>query len=347
MTEKLTYQERKKLILLVCKCICCILILSFAFIFAYTYYFRKSNSNTKTAFIDKVYEMNYDVSSLDNSSESQAIKHGYELFVNTPKYLGPDNGTPEMAYAGNHLACNNCHLFAGTKPYSAPLIGIIQRFPQYRGRENKIGTIEDRINGCFERSMNGRKLPEDSKEMKAYISYLTFLSRYAPKDGTIKGQGFTKLKIPDRAVDLKHGETVFKANCVVCHGPNGQGLKPADSSGYLYPPLWGNDSFNNGAGMHRVITSAQFIKGNMPFGTTYNATVLTDDEAYDVAGYINSMQRPKKANLEKDFPDLLKKPVSTPYGPYADSFSVEQHQMGPFQPIMDYYKNKHNLIKTK
>ena len=110
---------------------------------------------------------------------------------------------------------------------------------------------------------------------------------------------------------------------------------------------YGDNSYNNGAGMTRVITAAQFIKGNMPFGTTYDAPVLTDEEAYDVAGFINSQNRPKKANPEKDFPDLKKKPVSTPYPPFADNFPIEQHQMGPFQPIMNYYKQKFKITKTK
>ncbi len=345
MQKQLSNRDRKNLVPMVSISLCCILVL--CFILLVLFFDITPKSDSKSVYIDNPYNMNYDVSRLDNSVENQIIKYGYELFVKTPNYLGPDNGIPEMAFSGNNLSCNNCHLYAGTKPYSMPLIGIIQRFPQFRGRENKIGTIEDRINGCFERSMNGHMLPEDSKEMKAMVSYLTFLSRYAPQDGNIKGQGYVELNIPDRAVDLKHGKAVFETNCIVCHGPNGQGLKLPDSLLYQYPPLWGDDSFNDGAGMNRVITAAEFIKGNMPFGTTSNSVVLTDEEAYDVAGYINSMQRPKKSNLEQDFPDLLKKPVSTPYGPYADSFPIEQHQKGPFQPIIDYYKKKHNIIKTK
>ncbi|WP_242203565.1 c-type cytochrome [Aestuariivivens insulae] len=295
----------------------------------------------------KLYYMNYDVSQLNDSKDNDLIKYGYDVFSNTPKYIGPDNGDPKMIYQGNRLACKNCHLDLGTKPYSAPLIGIIQRFPQFRGRENKIGTIAERINGCMERSMNGKALPEDSKEMKAIIAYLNWLSRYAPKDGKIKGNGFLKIKIPNRAVDLDHGKAVFTKHCIVCHGEDGQGVMAADGYAYEYPPLWGENSFNHGAGMTRVITAAQFIKGNMPFGTTYDAPTLTDEEAYDVAGYINAQERPKKSNPEKDFPDLKKKPVSTPYPPYADNFPVEQHQMGPFQPIMEYYKEQFNITKTK
>ena len=99
--------------------------------------------------------------------------------------------------------------------------------------------------------------------------------------------------------------------------------------------------------MNRVITAAQFIKANMPFDITYEELKLTDEEAYDVAGYINQMQRPIKSNLAIDFPNLLKKPFSTPYPPYEDPFSIEQHQKGPFQPIIEFYKKKHNIKKTK
>ena len=289
----------------------------------------------------------YDALLLDDSEENIEIKYGHQLFTNTPKYIGPDNGNPNMVYSGNRLACNNCHLQAGTKPFSAPLIGIIKRFPQYRGRENKIGTIEERINGCFERSMNGRKLTSDGKGMKAFVAYLIWLSRLAPEDGKVPGQGFMKLEIPNRAVDLKAGKQVFETKCIICHGSNGQGSKAQGSFTYQYPPLWGKDSYNNGAGMTRVITAAQFIKGNMPFGTTHEAPALTDVQAYDVAGYINHQNRPEKRNREVDFPDLTKKPVSTPYGPYSDTFPIEQHRLGPFQPIMEYYKNEFNIVKSK
>jgi len=99
--------------------------------------------------------------------------------------------------------------------------------------------------------------------------------------------------------------------------------------------------------MTRVITAAQFIKANMPFGTTYDYPVLTDEEAYDVAGYINQQIRPNKINRDSDFPNLKKKPVSTPHPPYADLFSLEQHQLGPFLPIIAFYKAEFNIVKSK
>jgi len=309
-------------------------------------YFDKGNTEFKTN-ASSLFYMNYDVSSLDDSKKNLEIKYGFELFQSTPNYIGPNNGTQDMAYSGNNLSCNNCHLFNGTKPYSAPLIGIIKRFPQYRGREDKMGTIEERINGCMERSMNGRVLPVEGKEMKALISYLDWISRYAPGDGKIEGMGFVKVEIPNRAVNLENGKRTFTTKCFVCHGAEGQGLKYPNSNVYQYPPLWGEDSFNNGAGMTRVITAAQFIKANMPYGATYDFPILTDEEAYDVAGYINQQKRPVKNNLEIDFPNLKRKPVSTPYPPYLDEFSMEQHQLGPFQPIMAYYKKEFDIVKKK
>ena len=289
----------------------------------------------------------YDTYFLDDSKGNRQIKYGYELFVNTPEYLGPKNRKVENVYSGNNLSCNNCHLMAGTKPYSGMLIGVVNRFPQFRGRENKIGSIQERINGCMERSMNGKALPLNGKEMKAFVAYLNWLNRHAPEDGKITGAGYASIKIPDRAVNLESGKRLFLRNCASCHGIDGQGIALQDYAGYLYPPLWGKDSYNHGAGMARVITAAEFIKTNMPYGATFEDPKLTDEECYDIAGYINQQERPKKSNPELDFPDLKLKPVSTPYPPYADSFSVTQHQLGPFQPIMEFYQKKYGLKKTK
>jgi thiosulfate dehydrogenase len=85
--------------------------------------------------------------------------------------------------------------------------------------------------------------------------------------------------------------------------------------------------------MARLLNAAAFAKHNMPFGITFDAPLLTDDEAYDVAGYINSQPRSHKADLDKDFPNRLQKPVDAPYGPYVDGFGQEQHKLGPFGPI--------------
>lgn len=279
----------------------------------------------------------------------QNVKYGYELLTNTPKYLGPQVKDPEMRIAGNNLACISCHLDAGNRLGGASWAGVVERFPTFRPREDVIGSIEDRINGCFERSMNGKRLDEDTREMKAMIAYMLWLSEDMTEEQRKEYRGFPNLEIPEVAVDLEIGRRIYQKHCALCHQDDGQGQRKLDfTEGYINPPLWGPDSYNHGAGMHRVITSAAFIKSNMPSGTaTSTEPVLTDEEAFHVAGYINSFDRPMKSNTEADFPNRKLKPVSTSYGPWADDFPAEQHKYGPFLPIVEYYKKEHDLNKTQ
>jgi thiosulfate dehydrogenase len=138
---------------------------------------------------------------------------------------------------------------------------------------------------------------------------------------------------PARAADPGRGSQIYAQVCAACHGPDGLGQRADAGPGYQFPPLGGPDSFNNGTGMGRLLTAAAYAMHNMPIGTTYNAPVLSEADAYDVAAYVVSMKRPAKAGLDKDFPIRLQKPVDAPYGPYADGFGLAQHKYGPFSPI--------------
>ena len=148
-----------------------------------------------------------EIGALPNDAHGRLVRHGRDLVTATYVYIGPEVADPAKRFAGNNLACGNCHLDAGTKKFGAPLFGLFGEFPRYSARSGTEISIEDRI-------------PE-----------------------------------------------------------------------------------------------------------------LTVEQAWDVAAYLVLQPRPHKAGLEKDFPDLLEKPVDTPYGPYADGFSVEQHKFGPFGPI--------------
>ena len=265
-------------------------------------------------------------------------EYGRYLLRQTAEYLGPNHENPEMRYSGTHLACASCHLDIGEKPGTLSLLQTSTRYPRDSGRDGGIRDLRDRINGCMQRSMNGRPLPRDSVEMIAMEKYILRLGdQYAAmseaRKTPIEPPAFAE---PDRKANVEAGRLVYEERCYVCHGGNGEGLQATanPSDGYVFPPLWGPDSFNNGAGMTRVLTAARFIKARMPFGQPD----LTDDQAYDVAAFINSNPRPIKADLEKDFPDLTRKPVDSPYPPYADEFPHEQHRLGPFRPIREYYE---------
>ncbi len=274
-----------------------------------------------------------DLAAVGNDPFGKLVKYGHALVTDTANEIGPTVADPNKRFSGNNLACQNCHLQAGTQPYAMPLTGIWGQFPQYRGREGDVDTLEDRINGCLERSMNGRPMPLESREMKAFAAYMRWLSTGIPDGARLIGAGALRVKEPARAADPGRGAAVYAEVCSVCHGADGLGQRAPQGAGYQVPPLWGPDSYNNGAGMNRVLTAAAYAMHNMPFGTTFNRPVLTDDDAYDVAAYLVSQTRPQKRDLDKDFPIRLQKPVDTGYGPYADGFSAEQHKFGPFEPI--------------
>mgnify|MGYP005997022429 CR=1 FL=1 len=302
--------------------------------------------------VDVETEKQWNLNSINDIPENNLgknIKYGYQLITNTNKLLGPLAKNPSMRFAGNNLNCTNCHLDAGRKIGAGSFVGISNRFPQFRARENKIGKLADRINGCFERSMNGRVMDSNSKEMQAIVDYMNWLSKDVPKEIEKKYKGYVKIEIPFKKADVNKGKTLYDIKCMACHQEKGIGMKKpgGEFNGYVYPPLGGNDSYNDGAGMNRVITAAEFIKGNMPLGATYDSPQVSDEEAYNIAAYINTFARPEKKNKKADFPNIKLKPVSTPYGPWADHFPPEQHKFGPFQPIFIYYKSTYNITKSK
>jgi thiosulfate dehydrogenase len=191
------------------------------------------------------------------------------------------------------------------------------------------------------RSMNGRALPLDSEDMKAFVAYIKFLSTGRPIGAPTPGRGSGDLKQLSRPADPVAGAKVFAENCAACHGADGQGVRAGvvgDAKGYQFPPLWGPDTFNDGAGMGRLISAADFIHSNMPLGVSYDQPAISPEAAWDVAAYIESMKRPHKSNLDDDFPVRSEKPADAAYGPYIDGFSQDQHKYGPFQPIQDKLK---------
>lgn len=277
-----------------------------------------------------------DVDTLPDSPVGRSVRQGRELVIHTARLIGPQAADPARRFAGNNLNCQSCHIAAGTKQFGLPLVGAYADFPNYRAREGRIGTIEERVNGCMARSMNGRALPSDSPEMTAIVAYLRFLSSGTARGAKTFGRGAGKMDELTRAADPVRGSRVFTQSCAGCHGLDGQGLRAQagdQAPGYVYPPLWGPDSFNSGAGMARLITAANFIRANMPHGTTWKAPMLSLEDAWDVAAFINSQSRPQMQGLEADYPVRSEKPLDAPFGPYADSFSAQQHKYGPFAPM--------------
>ena len=282
-----------------------------------------------------------DVNRLPPGIWKDAVLYGHKLIVETYNLVGPEIADKAKRYSGNNLACQNCHLDGGRQRFALSFIGVYGAFPAYMARENEVRTLEDRINGCFERSMNGRALPVDGKEMKSLVAYIQFLSTGVPVGTNTVGRGVPPLPLLTRAADPKRGGSLYQNNCASCHQAHGQGVRngvKGDAKGYQYPPLWGPDSFNDGAGMHRLISSAGFIHANMPFGTNYDAPTLSVEDAWDIAAYLNIQPRPMRPHLDRDYPNRSRKVVDAPFPPFGDQFPLKQHQLGPFQPILDAQK---------
>ena len=232
-------------------------------------------------------------SAIPDGPTGDAIRRGRNLINDTHKQL-PDN-------VGNGLTCSNCHLAGGTKESAGPYVGLWGVFPEYRSRNGRINSLQERVNDCFERSMNGKPLVLDSTEMNAILMYVQWLSTGVPVGEAVVGRGMgqidTTLK-PDPA----HGKQIYAEKCVACHGVNGEGTRnPA--GGYVFPPVWGDASFNIGAGLARTYTAAAFIKHNMPLG---QGDSLTDQEAIDVAEYVTHQPRPAFAAAKTDYAKGIK-----------------------------------------
>lgn len=202
-------------------------------------------------------------------------------------------------HVGNALRCTSCHLRAGTTPDAAPWIGVYSRFPQYRSRNARVNQIQDRINDCFRRSLNGKGLAWDGPDMTAIVAYMAFLSQGVAPPGEVPGQGFRKMAPLEP--DTVRGRQVYATQCARCHGGKGEGMANPDPAGSprYYPPVFGPRSFNVGAGMARLRTAASFIRSNMPFD---RPGTITDQEAFDVAGYLVTRARPDFVGKELDWP---------------------------------------------
>jgi thiosulfate dehydrogenase len=285
-----------------------------------------------------------DTSTIPHDAMGDMIRYGRELVVNTAHYIGP-NGTAGK-YLGNKMNCGNCHLDAGTRPYGFNYFSTHARYPQYRGREDRLLNLGERINNCVERPHNGIPLPLDSKEIVAIECYIKWVGTNVPVGQHAKGDENVELAYPDRAADPQKGAVVFAQHCASCHGKEGQGVFNADSSTYVYPPLWGAYAYQKGSSPHRITKAAKFIKANMPYKLAYwHKPVLTDAEALDVAAFINDDRihfRPSKHGGSPDYPNYKSKPLDYAVGPFLDTFSELQHKFGPYKPIIEYRK-AHNL----
>ncbi|ASL42017.1 Thiosulfate dehydrogenase [Burkholderia sp. AD24] len=219
-------------------------------------------------------------STMPTDGFGQSAKLGEQIFTHTAQFAGK--------YVGNTLNCASCHLDAGRKADSSPLWGAYPLYPAYRAKNGHVNSFAERLQGCFQYSMNGKAPPLGDPVLVALESYAYWLAKGAPIGTKLAGQGYPKLPAPAQKPDYARGGAIYAQHCALCHGADGQGQSSGGAT--VFPPLWGAHSFNWGAGMGDIQNAAGFIKANMPLGLS---GTLTDQEAWDVATFMDSHERPQ------------------------------------------------------
>ncbi|HYW04047.1 MAG TPA: c-type cytochrome [Gammaproteobacteria bacterium] len=222
------------------------------------------------------------------------VQLGEKIFMDTPRYAGK--------YVGNSLSCRNCHTGRGRTATSSPMWAAVPMYPKYRGKNDRVNTLQMRIQGCFRYSENGKAPPPDGRVLVALSSYMHWLATGMPIGIKPKASGYPKVTEPAAGFDRDRGRKVYASHCAVCHGDHGQGR--VVNGARVFPALWGPQSFNWGAGMHRVNTAAAFIKHNMPFS---DGGSLSDQQAWDVAAWIASQPRPQDPRFNGDLAATAKR----------------------------------------
>jgi thiosulfate dehydrogenase len=274
-----------------------------------------------------------DTSEITNAEQAKLVSYGRALIVNTAYYFGPKG---MIAHKSNGLNCQNCHLNAGTKLFGNNFSLVAVGYPRFKDRSGTVETVVKKVEDCFERSLNGARIDSNSGEMKAFVAYLEWIGKNVKKGTKPQGSGIEELPFLSRAADTAKGQIVYLAKCQLCHGKNGEGILKANGVAYIYPPLWGRNSYNIGASIYRLSKLTGYVKRNMPFNVDKGA-LLSDEQAWDVSAFINSKYHPYK-NIDSDWPKLSTKPYDYPFGPYADQhFTANQRKYGPYEPIKKYY----------
>ncbi len=244
----------------------------------------------------------------------EVIKLGEDILLHT------DTNLISKSYVNSKLQCVNCHRKGkngkvGTDRAIGTFIGTATAFPAYSQRYKDIISLQNRIDGCFQRCLGGDKSVVNTKVGIAVESYITWLSQgkpinmnsiapRTPLKTKFWGDNVKKFKMLFKKVTHKNylnGKKLYERKCASCHSKNGNGNGS-------FPPLWGKDkngqwlSYTADGSMAKLQNGATWIQDNMPLG---KSNTLTDEETVDITLYINAQERASykdfkvKDNFEK------------------------------------------------
>ncbi|MGH7152979.1 MAG: c-type cytochrome, partial [Acetobacteraceae bacterium] len=243
-------------------------------------------------------------SAIPSGPFGDVVRQGEAIFRDPAKYAA--------AFVGNQLRCSNCHFNAGRQANVAPLWAAYVSFPKYRAKNGHVNSFQERLQGCFAFSMNGKPPPLGDPVLVALETYSYFLAKGLPTGEDAPGGGYPKLPAPPLPADYARGGQVFTQHCALCHGAEGLGVSAGGQ--VVFPALWGPRSFNWGAGMAEINNAADFIHANMPLGA---GGTLTVQQAWDVASYIDSQVRPQDPRFVSSAEETRRRFHDTPFSMYG------------------------------
>lgn len=243
-------------------------------------------------------------SAIPDNDFGELVRKGEQIFMDPKRYAS--------AYVGNDLSCKSCHFDAGRYEKTAPLRAAWPMYPAYRSKNDHVNDFAERLQGCFTYSMNGKAPPRGGEVLQALESYSFWLAQGTRTGEKLDSKGFPAIGKPEQAPAFERGQAVFTENCALCHGADGAGQMANDGS-VGFPPLWGPRSYNWGAGMHQVEKAARFIKAAMPLGNP----ALSEQQAWDVALFINSHERPQDPRFNGSVSDTAEQFHQHDYARYG------------------------------
>ncbi len=213
------------------------------------------------------------IESVPADEHGELVRQGRRIFMATPEFASD--------HARALISCSNCHMQGGIRPYTSPMVGLTTIFPTWNKRAGRVISLAERIQECMVRSENGTPLDPQGREMHALLAYIDWLSTPQPTHRKFVGRGLVAL--PVLTPDPQHGQRLYVAQCAGCHGATGAGYTPQ------FPPLWGPDAYNDGAGMNKIAKMAAFVYHNMPQN---RPGTLSPQDAWDVAAFVHNQPHP-------------------------------------------------------
>jgi cytochrome c len=270
----------------------------------------------------------------------ERVRYGMALLQRSSELLGPRQPDAALRHSRNDLNCVSCHQagpsgLPGSKPFGLPLVNVRNDYPKLDPKTMKVTSIEMRIAGML--GPGATPIKADSREMQAMVAYIDWLGSKIPPGRAMAGTGLDEaIAMPARAADVARGGTLYAAKCSVCHGAQGLGLKNGGferGMGYQFPPIAGDDAYDDGGHMYMVPLLTRFLRSNMPLGASADQPLLSVDDAYDIAAFVNT-DLPRKHSTTRPalYPDPRFRAIgfAIPENFPGDDAAYRKAGLGPF-----------------